>query len=64
MMYVLESMIREDGSVKNWESIVNLMDDEIREQIASDWGGTINEEEFLMLYCDEHLEKYGEEFAI
>lgn len=64
MMYVLESMIQEDGSVENWESIVNLMDDEIREQIASDWGGAINEEEFLMLYCDEHLTKYGEEFAI
>lgn len=64
MMYALSILIQEDGSVKNWESIVNLMDDEIREQIAADWSGDITEAEFLTIYCENHLEKYGEEFAI
>lgn len=62
MMYVLESLINEDGSVKNWESIVNLMDDEIREDIAS--AGYDTEAEFLEAYCAAHMEKYGEEFSI
>lgn len=64
MLYALRSLIQEDGSVNNWESIVNLMDDETREQIASDWGDVPTEAEFLEAYCKAHLDKYGEEFAI
>lgn len=64
MLYALRSLIQEDGSVNNWESIVNLMDDETREQIASDWGDVLTEAEFLEAYCNAHLDKYGEEFAI
>lgn len=45
----------------DWDSIVNMMDDEIREDLhaafAPCYAGT-----FLMWYMVKHLEKYGEDF--
>lgn len=41
---------------------VNLMDDEIREEIAFE--GVETEQEFIDKYVERHAEKYGEEFTI
>ena len=49
--------------MENWESIVNLMDDEIREAVHADLA-PCTEEEFLEEYKKRHLEKYGEEFIV
>ena len=51
-----------NGSVPNWESIVNLMDDELRERVHSDIS-PCTEAEFLKSYMELHKEKYGEEFT-
>lgn len=44
-----------------WEVIVNMMDDEIREELHNDlapcYAGT-----FLVWYMAKHSEKYGEDF--
>lgn len=42
---------------------VQLMDDEIREKLHREIGGC-TEQEFLDAYCEEHAEKYGEEFEV
>ena len=49
--------------MENWESIVNLMDDEIRESVHADLA-PCTDEEFLEEYKQRHLEKYGEEFIV
>lgn len=48
-------------SVDNWESVVSLMDDEIREAVHSDLAPCYPAA-FLAEYEKRHLEKYGEPF--
>lgn len=45
-----------------WESIVNLMDDEIRESVHADFA-PCTESVFLEEYMKRHFEKYGEKFT-
>jgi hypothetical protein len=47
----------------NWQTIVNYMDDDIREQVHRELAPCTNEE-FLSRYMELHREKFSEEFVI
>lgn len=52
-----------NDSMVDFESCVNLMDDEIREELHSE--GIDNEQEFIDRYVERHAEKYnGDVFQI
>lgn len=51
------------GHCYTWETIVNYMDDEIREQLHNELA-PCTEEAFLEAYLEKHLEKYGKAFEI
>ena len=51
------------GYSVDFNACVQLMDDEIREKLNRKIGGC-TEQEFLDTYCEEHEEKYGEEFKV
>ena len=52
-----------NGYTVDFEACVNLMDDEIREELAAE--GIESEQEFMDRYVDRHAEKYnGEVFQI
>ena len=59
---ILHSKIGDGIYVPNWESVVNLMDDEIRESVHADFA-PCTEYIFLMKYMERHLEKYGKPFT-
>lgn len=44
-----------------WESIVSLMDDDLREAVHCDLA-LCSRDAFLAEYCERHREKYGEDF--
>lgn len=44
-----------------WESIVSLMDDDLREAVHCDLD-PCSKDAFLTEYCERHREKYGEDF--
>lgn len=50
--------------IKYFEEAVELMDDEIREEIAATGVFDGDEEGFLREYERRHMEKYGEEFCV
>lgn len=52
---------QEFGAV--WEAVVNLMDDEIREEVHRECA-PCSKSIFFDRYCELHEEKYGEEFAV
>lgn len=39
-----------------------LMDDDLREEIAANITSIIDDDRFLQVYADRHLERYGERF--
>lgn len=49
--------------VQNWESIVSLMDDDLREQVHAELA-PCTDVEFYERYCQLHEEKYGKPFVI
>lgn len=51
------------ANVPNWENIVELMDDDLRNDIVSETMGYLTQREFLEQYKDLHLIRYGEEFV-
>lgn len=52
-----------NGDMVDFDACVNLMDDEIREELAAE--GIDDEQTFIDLYVERHAEKHnGEEFAI
>ena len=54
-------VINMNGTEINYETAVELMDDEIRESIC----GTVDsEQEFFTAYEKAHAEKYGEEWEL
>lgn len=59
-----ELLIMPNGDVFPRDVIVNLMDDEIREEVHAETLGDCTEQEFLNEYCKKHLAKFGEEFII
>lgn len=52
-------VINKNGTEINFESALELMDDEICESLEAD-----NEQEYLTAYEMAHEEKYGEEWEI
>lgn len=46
--------------VIDFDSAVELMDDDLREELHAE--GVDTEQWFIDMYCQRHLEKYGEEF--
>ena len=56
--------IQEENKMKNWEAIVNLMDDEIREQVHMELA-PCTDEEFLARYLelDPEFESVLNEFS-
>lgn len=51
--------------VVDFDVCVSLMDDDLREQVHSDFDfidGT--DQDFLDFYCALHFDKYGEDFTI
>lgn len=55
-------VINSYGKEINFEAAVNLMDDDIREQLAAE--GIETEQEFFEAYCEAHEKKFGEEWAL
>ena len=54
-------VINMNGTEINYETAMELMDDEIRESIC----GTVDsEQEFFSAYEKAHAEKYGEEWEL
>ena len=51
------------GVVIDFDTAVNLMDDELREQLAND-GNDRSEQEFFEAYAEGHLKKYGSEWEL
>lgn len=52
----------ESGLLSDWDFIVELMDNEIRESVHADLA-PCTDEEFLAEYCKRHEAKYGEPFC-
>ena len=70
MQGYIKQLIREDiartrthnYSDPEWQTIVNLMDDEIRESVHADLA-PCRDIDFLKEYMKRHKEKYGEDFT-
>lgn len=60
--HMSENVVYFDGEWHDFDVIVNLMDDEIRERVHS--MGIKNPQIFVTLYRDYHYEKYGEPFCV
>lgn len=56
-------VINKNGTEINYETAVELMDDEIREKIAAE-GKAETEQKFFTEYEKRHEEKYGEEWEL
>ena len=56
-------VINMNGTEINYESAVELMDDEIREELHMDLA-PCTEQEFFTAYEKAHAEKYGEEWEL
>jgi anti-CRISPR protein AcrIC5 len=53
-----------NGELFDNDVAVHYMDDEIREKLHMEYVEKVTEQEFLDLYCEEHIKKFGEEFRI
>ncbi len=62
-IYAAEQFAFDDnGNMK--PEVVQLMDDELREELYSDTdSGISDDQQFLAVYCEMHFEKFGEAFA-
>lgn len=61
MLRTNNNLILEKYHDLQFESLVILMDDEIREKLHGELAPCSNEE-FLKRYCVEHYKKFGEKF--
>lgn len=57
------TIINKNGTEINFDTAAELMDDEIREQLA-DKLAPCSEQEFFTAYETAHAEKYGEEWEL
>lgn len=57
-----ENIVYFDGEWHDFDVVVNLMDDEIRERVHS--RGIENPQDFVNLYGAYHYNKYGEPFRV
>lgn len=56
-------IINKNGTEINFDAAAELMDDEIREQLADELA-PCSEQEFFSAYETAHAEKYGEEWEL
>ena len=47
-----------NDKVVDFDACVNIMDDEIRENLHTDYCWE-SEQEFLNVYCEAHIQKFG-----
>lgn len=59
---VPQKVVEDLNSESTWETIVNLMDDELREKIHGEFAPCSNGK-FLDEYCQAHIDKFKEEFC-
>lgn len=57
----MSKVMNEWGTVVDFEAAVSMMDDDLREHIASETE-VCNDQEFFDAYCKAHEERFGEEF--
>lgn len=57
----MKKVINEAGNAIDFEAAVNIMDDEIREDLAAEMA-PCEDQEFFDAYCKRHAEKFGDEF--
>ena len=61
---MITKVINEFGKEINFEVAVELMDDELREEIAATGDYDNDSQGFFMAYCEAHERKFGEEFEL
>lgn len=59
----LDTVIDDDGNALRFSAAVSLMDDDIREEIHSEFA-PCSEQEFFSEYCRRHEERYGDRFTV
>ena len=52
-------VINSNGTAINYDAAVELMDDDLREEVAADLA-PCTEQEFFAEYCKRHAAKFGE----
>ena len=53
-----------DGQKYDFEAIVNLMDNEIREKVYTELDIPCSPQEFVKAYAEKHMKKFKREFKI
>jgi hypothetical protein len=62
--YIDDQLMRGDLKEEEFDNyLLQHMDDDLREQVASELAPCSNED-FYNRYCELHLEKYGEEYEL
>lgn len=56
-------IITNNGDEMDFAVLVNMMDDDIREELHSELA-PCTEQEFYNAYCEHHFAKYGSEFFV
>lgn len=56
-------VINSNGTAINYDAAVELMDDDLREEVAADLA-PCTEQEFFAEYCKRHAIKYGEPWEL
>lgn len=54
-------VVDENGNERDWDAIVSMMDDDIRERLHAEMAPCSNQE-FFDAYVKAHWEKFGESF--
>ncbi len=60
----IENKVTLNGKQFDHDAVVNLMDDELRDELHCAMAGNCTEQEFVDEYIKRHKEKYGEDFII
>lgn len=53
-----------DNNLIDFDSVVEIMEDALREEIHSLYCGNITAQEFYNIYCELHKERFNEDFLI
>lgn len=60
---IYEEMVKVNDHMVNFDAVVNLMDDEIREELHQELAPCAAQE-FVDEYIKRHRQKFGEEFTV
>lgn len=58
-----DSMVIVDGRSVDFDAVVELMDDNIREEMHA-YYDAISDQDFVDEYCRRHKDKFGEHFTV